>query len=598
MATFASTEPLTQDELATLQHDLHRTAAVAEIIDVEGTRTILLTLSGAKPLDLSLLPAAKNTHIAIQVVGRATTVTLKDLSPESIVTVSILNLEANRAITDLRLHDCRGQVRLLRTVTGTKLFCESSRDDGAEVQPGGEAQPVAEARPAGMTQPEEAQAAEQAAGQAQPTESPSVVLLKDVELTIEESLHGTTLILDGGKVWVGADIDDVMVASTGRLDVIDNYSSNLVRNLAVVGDATVELGPDVPRFETIAGLAPSPQATMTVRIMLRKGASGDPVTVDHMKDVVVSAPFAPVKFERVKTVTNAEIRGGTRLNLRQHATVAQTRFVPIDGSTDKINPVLTSAEGSFLLDVSGTVDIGEAPGIHIAAGAKGLAVNLAADVSSQDPWKGAMMTDIMLPTGLVGRRMLDRLDSAYQFTPAVDGLPGRDQTLLARVFRKRRIHYRDDPAMQRQLYEDAEFMRELAALCRKKGTPGSVSTTVSWCAYRLRHLKSRGVEKAALTAYRWLGYGERPLPAFILWAVLSLALAGPVLAAGGAHYHPSGLGAFFSEVGRLALGPLAGLLRGGTLSGGDLAEIAARALISIPLVTGALALRNYVKSER
>ena len=102
----------------------------------------------------------------------------------------------------------------------------------------------------------------------------------------------------------------------------------------------------------------------------------------------------------------------------------------------------------------------------------------------------------------------------------------------------------------------------------------------------------------ALSAYRTLGYGERPLPAFLLWFLMSLTLAGPVLALEGAAFDWSGWDRLLTEAGRLALGPLSGLLKGGTLSGGDLAEVAARALTAIPLVTGSLALRNYVKSER
>ena len=52
------------------------------------------------------------------------------------------------------------------------------------------------------------------------------------------------------------------------------------------------------------------------------------------------------------------------------------------------------------------------------------------------------------------------------------------------------------------------------------------------------------------------------------------------------------------EVFRLMLGPLAALTQSGSLSGGQVAELVARAVVPIPLVTGAIAMRNYVKSER
>lgn len=328
--------------------------------------------------------------------------------------------------------------------------------------------------------------------------------------------------------------------------------------------------------------------------------SYEPIHVQHVVDVALGATLAPTHLVGIRMITAAEIHGHVSMRLDPRANVAHTTFVPTVGEDgEEQRPLLRAGDGSFLLNVEGSVDIGKAPGIHIAAGERGLAVHLDSSTSPDDkPWKGTMMTDVILPAGLVGRRVLDVLEGAYQFTPSVKKIPGRDQTLLARVLGRRQTRYTGDREVRRQLYEDAEFVRELSVLCRKKGTPGSVATTVGWCAYRLRHLKARGVERLALSVYRMLGYGERPLPALITWLCLSLALAGPVLAADGAKFDWTGVDLILSEAGRLALGPLAGLLRGGNLSGGDLAEIAARALTSIPLVTGALALRNYVKAER
>lgn len=73
-----------------------------------------------------------------------------------------------------------------------------------------------------------------------------------------------------------------------------------------------------------------------------------------------------------------------------------------------------------------------------------------------------------------------------------------------------------------------------------------------------------------------------------------------MLAIRGLRFDPSWAGArrYALEASRLALGPAAGITRAGTLSTADVAEVLARVLTSIPLVTGTLALRNYVKSDR
>ena len=219
----------------------------------------------------------------------------------------------------------------------------------------------------------------------------------------------------------------------------------------------------------------------------------------------------------------------------------------------------------------------------------------------QAVWDDTVLTSVRLPHGLDGRRILTLLGNAFHFTPDTTDLPGRDQTIWAWATRSREINYKK-PENASRLLGDAEFVRELTRVCRDKGAPGSVTTQVSWCAYRLRALKAKGVEWGALAIYRLLGYGERPVPAFALWVLLSFALAGPVLFANDHEFDWSkgGFGVFAAEVGRLLLGPLSALAKsGGTLnSTGDFVEVAARTLTAIPLVTGAIALRNYVKSER
>lgn len=596
IAAWKTQDVATEDELAELVPSLGGGYANAKVQEADGLAYIALTPSGPKSIDLSTMPPGKVVHLHVQVHFRVDRVKLAGLRAGSVVALTLVDLPSTQDVKTLELHDCSGQVRVTTTLRGVHLVRTSSEPVSASPD-ADRAAAGAKAGGASGKNSEEDQV---------PVPDPgSVVLLKDVELTVAEPLTGTVLLLDGGSALLQDRVDHMLVVSSGEVDDLGGTGGNRIEQLGIAWDASLTMGPDLPQIGTIVGVE---GARPTLCLLARprdRSRNTDAVRVAHIKDVTIAATDGMVTLGGVTTVTGASIRHDVHLRLAEHSTVAQTLFVPASEDDESERPVLSAAQGAFLLDVSGAVSLAEAPGIHVAAGTSGLAVNLAASAGSGDPWAGAMMTNIILPTGLVGRRVLDRLEGAYHFTPAVATLPGRDQTIyssvstaLSRRGGQDATTPAEDRAERRRLDEDAEFMRELSALCRKKGTPGSVATTVAWCAYRLRHLKSHGVERAALAVYRTLGYGERPLPAFGLWAALSLGLAGPVLAAGGAHFDPSGFGTYFTEVGRLALGPLAGLLRGGALNGGDLAEIAARAVISIPLVTGAIALRNYVKSER
>lgn len=571
-------------DLEDLLRDLSRNWAVAEVSDTDGVITVNISLSGIAELDLSKAPARKVTNIRVQVKPGSATLTLANLGSTSVVELTVAELPSNQSIDVLHLKDCRGQVRVASMIRGVRLVCSHPTQDEVVEE---------------IADPDDR----------------SIVVQRDVQLTVGEPLTETVLVLDGGTVYVDATIARVLMGQSGSLDKSSD-GGGFVDEMLIYRDTELTVGPDLLLIRTIRGRPlersnsvadslggteteePLPVVALQVR-PLPGEIAGPALSVDEIKNVAVTQKSRTVTLNRVKTVTESEVRGNVLLNLREHATVAQTRFISIPETDPSIAPTISSATGSFLLDVSGSARLGPAPGIHIAAGPGGLAITVSPEIETEtDPWPGAIMTGVVLPRGLLGRRILDQLDGTYQFTPFVADLPGRDQDVRAWVTRRRRKKYGTDAASQRRLFEDAEFMRELAALCRRKGTPGSVSTSVAWCAYRLRNMKARGVERVALNAYRLLGYGERPVPALLLWVLLSVGLAGPVLIAQGGHPAWCCYDRLFVEAGRLALGPLAGLLKGGALTGGDVAEIAARAVTSIPLVTGALAVRNYVKSER
>jgi hypothetical protein len=326
---------------------------------------------------------------------------------------------------------------------------------------------------------------------------------------------------------------------------------------------------------------------------VKRPGSG-PLTVESLENLTLDVDGT----KRTREAKNCTFTDASALTFEKKALLSSVRCL----SGDRGPVELTLGEETVATDITGEIQLNDARHVNLTAGIDGVLFRAplsgrnkaAAGAVAERPFEGLVISGARLPTGLEGRRILTMLADAYHFSPDVRGIPGHDQTVWAKLFQTQRTRYRRTDVA---LHEDAEYVRELARLSREKGAPGSVTTRIAWCAYRLRALKTVGTERLALAVYRLFGYGERPAPALALWLVLSLVLAGPVLWAG--RYSPTwswrGYGQTLLEASRLALGPLAGLSRSGNLTTSDVLELFARALISAPLVTGILALRNYVK---
>lgn len=546
---------------------------------IDGVETICLALGQPHPVDLSKLPRGKVTHLQILAGVNNSLLELTNLPSDSVLSLQIPDVKANERLETLRLTDCHGQVRVVSTVQGMNLMCTEAHKTPTS---------STETAVSPLEIPEQ--------------EARSVVIEPNATLSIKESPGESVLILRGGQLYLETALKHLVLAGRGS---IHRNNGGPVEDLEVYGDSRLDFGAHLPTIVRLraspcrSGVDPADKSLTKVVLRVpssRRNEAEHSLSLNHIENLHLTSTPWPLSLQRIMSITGSILEGPTRLSLREQATVSQTEFRP-HPERKNLTPLVSADAGCHLIGVTGSVSLGQVPEIHIAAASQGLTIDL--DPSGQDlesPWRGSMMTNVILPTGLPGRRILAKLEDAYQITPNVANLPGLDQTIVAKVTGRRATSYNKSADGQRTLFEDAEFLRELARICREKGAPGSVTTTVAWCAYRLRSIKTQGVERVALGLYRWLGYGERPLPAFILWIVLAVGLAGPVLAAGGSKFDPSGTGHLFIEAGRLALGPLAGLLRGGNLSGGDIAEIAARAITSIPLITGSIALRNYVKS--
>jgi hypothetical protein len=85
----------------------------------------------------------------------------------------------------------------------------------------------------------------------------------------------------------------------------------------------------------------------------------------------------------------------------------------------------------------------------------------------------------------------------------------------------------------------------------------SVRTKLAWCAYRIRHLQTIGkTERFILGAYRLIGYGERPMPAFILYLVFALVVTLVYLSDESLALTAAGIGHFLTVLFGWLVGPL------------------------------------------
>ncbi|MEP9384601.1 hypothetical protein [Nocardioides sp. KR10-350] len=302
-----------------------------------------------------------------------------------------------------------------------------------------------------------------------------------------------------------------------------------------------------------------------------------------------------IRFALSRVANDVEFVAASRVQFGRGFVGAGLRFTP----SEEQWPIVTARAGAILTDVSGEIVIESVQGAHIEAGEpKGYQI---ADIrgptgpgnrpANDDLCRDAFISGFTVPPGLTGRRLLNYLATAHHLEPATTALPGWEFRALGKHGLREAANAASSDERRRREH-DAELMRELRRLAHEKGASGSARTKVGWCAQRLRHVTTRGrVESVALWAYRLLGYGERPGPALLTWVALSV-----VVAIAAVLFTPAVWGHLPQEIVIQAVSPLAGVLRAGTAPEREDWMYVTRALIAVPLVTGLLSLRHYVRA--
>lgn len=519
---------------------------------------IVVRVSTEDPLDLSFLPAGARVHVEIREVFN------DELPISGLPEGCHLNVEFPAELHDdlltVFLRDCRGVVRLDPPADEIRV-----RADGSMAT------------------------VEATAGTV-------------IRVGVGFGRGQCILSADGCDIEIAAGVHelraagDVTIRSSLMRSVLEkSHGGPRVSMLRVTGDLHLTLG----RGVVISSLIGTPTSSGVVTLEEAKAKDGTGiVTVSRIEGVNLQSGGTRYVL-RSKSISKTTVQAPFKIELDDNGAADDMTLLPADFEGRDQAAVLSAGPQSVLTQIGGEVALLKVEHVHLTASPTGLVIHQAYETENDKPsWVGLVVSGVTFPRGSAGRRILAKMADAYYFAPATDGVPGSDQTVVAKVRRNRIVNYSHHPDRLRQ---DAEYTREIARLARDKGAPGSVATHLAWCAYRLRALSATGkVEKGALAAYRTIGYGERPVPAFLTWIFLAMTLTGPILALNGHSFEATlgGLGAWSEEAFRLALGAFAGISWGQTVDRdfAASAEILARVLISVPLVTGTLALRNYVKS--
>lgn len=372
-----------------------------------------------------------------------------------------------------------------------------------------------------------------------------------------------------------------------------------IYDLTISGDTTLELSSDRQvSFQTIWGGDHFPTIQFAV------------AERDDLKIRVANLLFLAIESNAQVTISDIldasmlNVRGMVNLDFLPGGRGHGIRFARTDAGT----PAINAGSDSIITDLAGEIVLGFAQGASITGSPSGYLIGDMSGTRSSRPGTTnllgladqAVLRGFRLPDGLAGRRLLTFLRGAYHLDPNTADLPGWNLRFRSRdVLDLKSLLLGTSPKRlpSADLYQNVELIRELQRLADEKGAPGSTRTTIGWCVHRLRHATTQGgIERVALSAYRLLGYGQRPGPSLLTWLVLAFTAASivlglePDLSLQGAHR-------LASETAQQAFGPLAAVMRSGTPPATHDWEYVIRAIVAIPLVTGLLALRNYVRGE-
>ncbi|TDC31616.1 hypothetical protein [Kribbella albertanoniae] len=555
MPTNTTGRPAWEDQLQTYLEGLREVPVVTKVDIPEGFDSALdLTIAGPAHLDLSNLPEGSNTQMRFAFVGGMHAVHLRHLDRSARLSLLLEEVNSQPDRVDVYLDSAFLGDVTLASGAGNRPLTIGAHDEyrgRVEIQSG------------------------------------TLALLRGFPAAAHVAVTGSTLRLE-------SDRDYVTVRGTSSIDLPGGNVPRIML-LTVIGSADL-------RF-------PAKKAPIVVQLTgqsdaatLRFGSdyAGRDWTVEMLTDLRLEAQSA-VQI-RSKFVQDCKISGPAHLTLGTGSTV-NSLTCSID--TGEQHPTLSADEDSVVDELSGTLTLGMVSKCHLIGSADGF---LIADIKTSrnvpraaDHLAGSVLTGFRTPHGLAGRDVLAAMADTYHVDPDTADLPGSEHGLLQPLKRWKQHRSTSDRhrrQLDRGLRQDAELLRELQRLVIEKGAPGSTRTKVAWNAYRLRHrgVTSR-VEYAVLAGYRLLGYGERPMPALFTWMAVSLCVAAISLGLK-PDPTPHGLLTLLGEAGKQAVGPLTGLLYAGNSSLTSLWQHLARAAVAIPLVTGLLAFRNYVKSRQ
>jgi hypothetical protein len=322
----------------------------------------------------------------------------------------------------------------------------------------------------------------------------------------------------------------------------------------------------------------------------------------------------------LKSGSNLHVSRGNRLHMQLES---GAHF-----SGDDLRHVVIDGPGSVQVGQRATgVRFGpSAPSVHLAGHAQALDVHgrlklmgavqakllssaddpimIESAATDADALRGCSLSEVRFPVSPGGLETISALlVQAGRVAPNVHaGLPGRspEERWYAGARRqKRRLEApvdRHSAAAVAAL--ETEYARSLAELAEIRGAPASTRTLLVWCAYRVHNRTAPGrVERALLSLYRLLGYGERPIPAFLTYIIVALAVSAAACARRAWDLSPEGAGEFLTAWGYWLASPLHVLSFASGEGDRAIAHNFALTLIGIPFLTGVFAMRKYVKAR-
>jgi hypothetical protein len=364
--------------------------------------------------------------------------------------------------------------------------------------------------------------------------------------------------------------------------------------LAVAGRANLHL----TRPSFLHPLALSGDSADATLRMTTDADPPSPLTTGSVTTLTVTSH--PRMVLQAQTASDLVLSGQVALQLKASGTALR-----VTGTRKGAHvPTLRADTHAVCTELAGEFTLGRVCGAHLEGGTDGFAISglEPAEPGGDSPVKNAVLRGFRVPDGLAGRTLLAELDETFHLDPDTSQLPGTSSEfkLLAAIGKRnpRGIFLGGPPpgTPDGELRQNAELVRELRRLAVTKGAPGSTRSTIGWASYRLRHATTSGfAERSALSGYRVLGYGERPGPALVTW--LLLTVVGAAIISRNRPWDPTfgGVWRFLGEMLDQAAGPLAAVMRSGAPSATEPYEYILRALIAIPLITAAIAFRNYVK---